>query len=350
MWRSGSISSSSSARCGVVVSTLLLAGAAPGRPAPLRLAIYYGYPSLVNGAAGDLAVALSQMARYDVLVLGDGLEFATDEGGHAGHEEYVFTTRLVRQLSRTPRQPSIFGYIDLGRTQGLPAADILDRIDRWAEMGVEGVFLDEAGYDFGVTRARQNMAVRAAHARNLRVCFNAYRPEDVFGLAAVPINDAGGGNPEGASPLLSERDALLLESFALSNGDAEPIARLERRVDEAIVGRRRFGSQIFAVATGDDEPALAHYGWWLASVFGLDAYGWSAPGYGAIASRLDVVQPPDAEATLGHARFADPAPRFTSGGWRRRTTAGTIVVDAGTRRGGLDSLGKDDGSWNGLTR
>jgi hypothetical protein len=284
----------------VVVSTLLLVGGKPAVPAPLRLAIYYGYPSLVNGANGDITRAVAHLSHYDVIVLGDGLEFDTADNGHAGPAEHAFTRRLVQQLAHTPRQPAIFGYVDLGRTQALTPAEMVDRVDRWGAMGVSGVFLDEAGYDFGVTRERQNHAVLAARARGLRVCLNAYRPEDVFGDERVPINAAGGGNPAGQRSLLSARDAILLESFAVGGGVMEPADPLARRVRAALAGRRRFGTRVFAIATGGEDVELAQYGWRAASSFGLDGYGWSEPGYGAATSQLRWIAPPEtALATHG---------------------------------------------------
>jgi hypothetical protein len=331
------------------VSTLLLVAGRPATPAPLRLAIYYGYPSLVNGAGGDLDAAVSHVSHYDVLVLGDGLEFDAAGAGRAGTAEHAFSGRLIRQLARTSRRPSVFGYIDLGRTQGLTLAEVIDRIDLWAAMGADGVFLDEAGYDFGVTRERQNQAVLAAHARGLRVCFNAFNPDDVFSDERIPINAAGGGNPAGVTPVLSARDAILLESFAVGGGVAEPTVPLTRRVRAALAGRRRSGTRVFAIATGDD-VARAQYGWWVASVFGLDAYGWSGPGYGAATSRLRWAAPPDAEAVLGRSQFTGADVQFGSGVWRRGTTAGTIVVSAIDGHGMLDAHGKDNESWNARTR
>jgi hypothetical protein len=282
----------------VVVSTLLLVGGTPAAAAPLRLAIYYGYPSLVNGAGADLARAAAHLSHYDVIVLGDGLEFDTAEHGYAGPAEHAFTRQLVRQLAQTPRQPAVFGYVDLGRTQALTPEALADRVNRWAAMGVSGVFLDEAGYDFGVTRERQNHAVRAARARGLRVCFNAYRPEDIFGDERVPINEAGGGNPSGEKPVLSARDAILLESFAVGSGVLEPADPLARRVRAALAGRQRFGARIFAVATGGADTDLAHFGWRAASSLGLDAYGWSEPGYGAATSQLRWIAPPEADTAI----------------------------------------------------
>src|SRR5439155_18712824 len=113
------------------------------------------------------------------------------------------------------------------------------------------VFLDEAGYDFGVTRERQNAAIAVAHARGLSACLNAFRPADVFGAAHMPLNAAGGGNPEGRRPEISADDAVLLESFAVRSGVAEPAQDLAARTRAALEGRAKFGTRVFGVATGD---------------------------------------------------------------------------------------------------
>ena len=52
-----------------------------GNAVSVRLAIYYGYPSLVNEARGDVEKAASVFSAYDVVVLGDGLEFADVKQG-----------------------------------------------------------------------------------------------------------------------------------------------------------------------------------------------------------------------------------------------------------------------------
>jgi hypothetical protein len=166
------------------------------------------------------------------------------------------------------------------------------------------VLLDEAGYDFGVTRDRQNAAITAAHSRGLRVCLNAFDPNDVFGAAPVPLNAAGGGNPDGVAPLVSEHDALLLESFAVRDSVPEDIGRLLTRTRAALDGRAWSGTRILAVSTGagrDHDAALAQYGWWTASALGLDAYGWGMPVFSAVTSRLPWIARPDAERKLRRA-------------------------------------------------
>jgi hypothetical protein len=282
---------------GVVLSALLLAGAPGADPPPQRLAIYYGYPSLVNGAQGDIERALAHFSGYDVLVFGDGLEFDAPVSGYAGPAEHAFTRLLIRRLGDTARRPNVFGYVDLGRTNWLSIPDLIDRIERWGAMGADGIFLDEAGYDFGVTRGRQNAAVSAAHARGLRVCLNAFNPADLFDDVPTPLNSVGGGNPEGLAPGLSTRDAVLLESFAVREGELEPLDSLEARMRVAAAGRRRFGTQVFAVATAGARAAdlnLAQYGFHMAAKYDVDAYAWGVPGYSAVTSQLPWMPRPDA--------------------------------------------------------
>ena len=322
---------------GVALSALLLAAPADqASPAPLRLAIYYGYPSLVNNAQGDVDRAVAVFADYDAIVFGDGLEFPT-LGLGAGPQEHEFTRTLIQRLRLTARRPLIFGYIDLGLSQSLPIDMIVDRIDRWGAMGAGGVFLDEAGFDFGVTRQRQNAAVTAAHARGLSVILNSFRPEDVFSATPTPLNAAGGGNPSGLEPALTAIDAILLESFVVRNGVPETVDALVERTRAAIAGRERFGTRIAAISTAGDarvDSPLMPYAWWVAAVCGLDANGWGTPHFGADASTLPWVPRPEEEATLARAHFLGDLVTDNGRGYRQ-TTAGTIVVDSTTRQGAL---------------
>jgi len=303
---------------------------------PSRLSIYYGYPSLVNGAAGNLERALAAFSEFDVIVLGDGLQRPSTTSA-PGHPDHAFTRRLIASLKRTARAPQVFGYVDLGNSQRLPMTEIVLRLGQWRDMGAAGVFFDEAGYDYGVRRERQNDAVLAARAVGLRVFLNAYRPDDVFAATPVPLNAAGGGNPNGVAPMVGATDVYLLESFAVKNGQPETPAALAERASAALAGRAKFRTQVMSVALGEDSPrndALASYAWWASALFGLDGHGWSEQNYGATTSRTTQRRPPDAEARLRDATYVG-TPHLLQPLWRRVTSVGTIVLDSIARTGAL---------------
>src|SRR5262249_55509493 len=175
---------------------------------PKRLALYYGNPSLVEGADGSVSHAVRVLGDYDVIVFGDGLELGAESNDSVLQHEQRLLEQIVTRLHVRPRQATIYGYITLGRLQQLADAEIVHRIDAWKRLGVDGIFFDDAGRDAGVAASRRAAAVRAAHERELSVCVNVQNPDDVF--------DKDAGRAAGPSDL-GERDALLLESFAVEH-------------------------------------------------------------------------------------------------------------------------------------
>ena len=303
------------------------AASSPSVP-PLRLAIYYGYPSLVEDARGDVVRAAAVFGEYDVVVFGDGLEGAADAAADAGlRAERERIGPIIRSLHATARHPRIYGYIDLGSSQNLPLAEIERRIAAWRRLGADGIFFDEAGSEFAVTPARRRAAVRAVHARALSAFMNAFVSDDLF---------QGDGSADAVSRL-GQDDAVLIESFAVKNGEPEPASRVAARAAAALKWRDRSGVRIFAVTT----PAISFfqtelfaYAWWSAAAWGLDGVGWGEPDFSAN-SRLPWRARPHEEATLAGSRLTAP-PVISAAGVRRSTSAGTIVVDGTGRRGWLE--------------
>ena len=184
-------------------------------------------------------------SSYDIVVLGDGLEFSDrkpgryPEGDPAEHEK---TLQIIATTRRNVPRVRFYGYICLGeiRSAGgehvLSPAEIKDRIALWKRMGVSGIFLDEAGYDWPIVdRKRQNFAVEYIHAQGLSAFANAFYPEDLFSL-----QDLRGKNPTGLRPLLDGRDLFLLESFQVKNGAYEDSSEWQQRLQAALDGRRRY--------------------------------------------------------------------------------------------------------------
>lgn len=242
---------------------------------PRRLAIYYGYPSLVDGSAGDVARAVRSFAVYDAVVLGDGLELGRESADAGLRAEYARLTQMVPALHATSRKPRIWGYVDLGRSQQLAGEAIVRRIDAWRRLGVDGIFFDEAGRDFGVTPARRSFAVRAAHERRLSAFMNAFDPNDLFeGWTRSRAADPGA---------LGSRDALLIESFAVRDGVRQADEAMAKRTTDALVWRTRTGIQLFATTTtvGAFDAAAFDFAWRQAASLRLDGFGWGEPHFSA---------------------------------------------------------------------
>lgn len=316
----------------------IAAAAAPVIPA--RLAIYYGYPSLVNGANGDVEKAASVFGAYDVVILGDGLEFP-DRGSVrypvGDPEEHQKVLRIIAALRDRGSGTRFYGYVCLGEIPSLRGEKISlspeqleERVNLWKRMGVAGIFLDEAGYDFAaVTRQRQNAAIRIIHALGLSAFMNAYFLDHLFSLEdKLPNANGTAKNPEHLPPLLDQRDLFLLESFQVKNGNYENVSEGRARLDLALKYRRRYGTRIFATTTTtDQEPFSAEkfsYAWWTAHIYGLDGVGWGEPNFAAQSNAL-----PDRRCSAGITMLSAFEPSSTVGSdntrfWRK--TGNYLVV------------------------
>ena len=211
-----------------------------------HLLVYYGWPSCLNGGSDPVA----DLDRYGYVVLGAGLEDPT----HPDHEP---TRRIIGKTVA-----KVFGYVDIGvSTSNLSPRQVRQSMRRWKRMGAVGVLLDDFGYDFGVTRRRQNLAVRSAHRLGLSVIVNCWDPEDAM-LGAH---------------LLGPDDFLLMESWPYVDGFEDP--KWEKRA--ARFDHWRGPARIMSVATGSFDKVLAETARTRAERCGHHAFGWSDLNYGA---------------------------------------------------------------------
>lgn len=290
---------------------------------PGRLAIYHGFPSLVNASGGDPAAATAVFKEYDIVVLGDGLQ-------DAAHPDHANTTALIANLKASPNATAVYGYIAIGvTTANLSIEDIRSRVDAWQAIGTAGIFVDEADYAFGVSRQRQNEVVDYVHGQGLGAFINAFDPDDVFSPAIHILN------PEGLSAHLGSTDIYLHESFQIILGEYQDPAFWVRKSDRAVGYQSEFGTRMAAVTTvAPDEPGFDsmkfEYAWWSALLYGFDAMGWGEPHYSAGDNSLPFRARPD-PGDIGGA-FTSPvthAPPLHT----RSTTAGTIEVNTDTHVG-----------------
>ncbi len=293
---------------------------------PARLTIYYSWPSLVNGAEGNVDKAVAAFSPFDIIVLG-GVE-------HPDHPDHDPSAQIIAQLTAAGKE--VYGYVDMGvSTENLPVATAEQYVDEWKAMGVTGIFWDDAGYDFGVDRARQNALIDYTHAQGLRVFINAWHPEDVF-------------EPDPDPTHLTAGDLYLAESHPVDDGRFADLDLWWDKSQMLLNYRAQTGVRLAAISTGDDRSS----GWanapvfrqalWAAYLFGFDAFGFTNPEYSASGPSGDHLQPLPHLATNPGSNFVGP-PTGPSGDpptYSRLTDRGTILVwgDAttggGTFRGG----------------
>ena len=73
----------------------------------------------------------------------------------------------------------VYGYVPIGvSTENRSLATLQTAIDQWDTLNVDGIFLDEFGFDYQVTRSRQIDVVNYVHGKGLSYCANAWVFED----------------------------------------------------------------------------------------------------------------------------------------------------------------------------
>jgi hypothetical protein len=285
--------------------------------APQRLCLYYGYPSYVNGGGGDVAAAAAQFMNCDVVVLGDGVE-------HPEHEENRPAAQIIAALNDAGKQ--VYGYVDLGvTTVNLDIATMQRYADEWRALGAEGVFLDDAGYDYGVTRARQDALVDYVHQLGLRVFVNAWNIDDVL----ADVDELQRPSPS----RLQAGDWYLAESWLVGGGAYMSLGDWAAKADKALGYARAKGVHIAGVSTAAVNKAAAgdyklnkfKMGWWGAAMYGLHAWQWTDSAY---SSANDVLRFYDRSGSAYGSQFTAAGVTHGSGMrvHTRTTNTGKITV------------------------
>lgn len=292
---------------------------------PKKLAIYYGWPSAVNGAGGDVATAVNTYKDYKLVIFGQGLE-------NDSHPDHANTTAIINHPDMANTQT--FGYVDAT----LDLDDIQVKIDLWGSMGVNGIFVDQFGYDYGVSRNKQRSIVWSIHHthsgntdNHLKAFVNAWNADHAFGSDVDPVN-----NPTGKDTRLNSNDWYLAESFAVMDGnyddsdyDANNVKDWQDKAIKLVNYRTQKGTKIAAVATGGNIPfdqSKADYSYYAAALNGFDAWGWGEEFYSASSASL----PYHDRAAIHGNNFTGNITN-TAGVLQRQTNVG-IKIDTNTHQ------------------
>ena len=241
--------------------------------APKSLCIYYGWPSTAGSWSVPNSAAL--FGDYDLVVFGAGLE----DSSHGDHQN---TKDIIAHADMS--NTDVCGYITAA---GHTVAQNEDKIDDWDAMGVDCIFIDEYGYDYGVTRATQNDLVEYAHDLSLFVFVNSWDPDDALDNSVVTTY-----NPSGTAHKLEATDIYLAESFATkdnayddtdsdSDGDPDWYEKATNLADNYLDDIQVATIGTTGTSTAGFSQAKWDYSYYSSAMFGFDYAGWGEKNYGS---------------------------------------------------------------------
>lgn len=237
---------------------------------PKKLAIFYGWPSVVNGSP-DVPTAVSHYQNYDQVVFGQGIE-------DPAHGDHVNTQNIINDPGMV--NTKVYGYVD----STISFTNIYTAVDRWIAMGVAGIFFDRFGYDFNVSREKQNAIVEYVRFKGKHSFVNAWNPDDVFDNA-VNANF----NPLGLGASIDGNDWYLAESYQIINGAYQTENDWRVKSDKMIAFKSTFNTSMACVTTYDNsvfDQLKADYSYYSCVLDGFDSWGWGEEFFSASSAQL----------------------------------------------------------------
>jgi hypothetical protein len=274
------------------------------RSRPEDLLVFYAGLSLFQGLNDNELVA-QELAKYGVLILASGIADPT-------HWDYANTSVIIPRVQALNPRTKIFGYVQTP----LAFMTFQAQVDDWAALGVPGIMMDEAGYDYGTNREDFNTRVDYVHAQGLVVMANAWNEDHVFGTVDDPSFPNTSYNPGELESSLNSSDWYLLESAPINTDAFVASGGYQSKGDWAVRGvkavqhRANGGPNIAACGIIDDANPngqdLFDFGFVAAMMFSLDAWGASDTLYGAGTSKARWWTRPDV-AGMGISGWINPA-------------------------------------------
>jgi hypothetical protein len=251
---------------------------------PANLLIYYGWPNSFNSAtnAWTNEKVAQEMAMYDLIVLGAGLQ-------DPGHGDYANTQIIIPRIKALNPASLVYGYVTILETIG----NFQTKAGQWNTLGVHGIFMDEAGYDYGSNRDNFNTRVDYVHGQTTaKKCFvNAWNMDHIIGTVDDPSFPNATYNSLAHASTLNNGDWYLLESFSVNttsytgNNGYTSKSDWSSRGDKAVQRRATYGIKLAAVGIIDNNEASAmalfNFSYRSALAYELDAHGTSDTNYGA---------------------------------------------------------------------
>jgi hypothetical protein len=302
---------------------------------PKDLLIYYGWLNSFNSAQNqwDNEKVALDMSKYAILVFGDGLQ-------DPSHGDYANTQVIIPRIKALNPSALIFGYVTTAQAIGT----FQTKVDQWNTLGVHGIFMDEAGYDYGTNRADFNTRVDYVHGKSsANLAFpNAWNTDHILGTANDPSYPNATYNPSLVASSLTTSDWALLESFPINTSAYAGSGGYEAKAEWAARGvkmttlRATYGVNFAAVGVINDDNAggvaLFQFGFVSAMMFSLEAFGTSDTSYGSGSAKAKFWTRPNA-AGMGDVWTLNPSVQNSTSDndvYYRFTEMGRLELDFST--------------------
>lgn len=265
-----------------------------------KLAIYYAWPSIVNGSTST-AQAIQVFSDYDIVVIGKDLENTT-------HPDHQNTKDIIAGCAA-----EFYGYVN----GELSFTNVKQAVGKWCDIpGIAGIFVDRFGYDYGTNRTKQNKIIDYIHASGVKAFVNAWNPDDVF------------QSYQGVAHKLHAGDWYLAQSHYVINGQWQTVANWETKSDAMAAYKASSGVNMACITTTTASIGFDQSKWNAAyyahTIYGFDASGWGEPLYSA----PDALLPWRTRLPINGTKFAGSLNK-NSGVFDRQTNIG-ITVDTST--------------------
>jgi hypothetical protein len=252
---------------------------------PENMLLYYGWLNSFNSATNgwDNEKVAQDIARYNVAVFGDGV-------ANSQHGDYANTCVIIPRVIELNPNIKIFGYVSVNQSY----ANFKTKVEEWFALQVDGIFFDEAGYDFGTVSTNGREAINSkldlVHSCGMIAMLNAWKIEHLFGVNGDASYPDSTWNSNDHLLNHIEEDYYLLESSAITaTGTYESKTQWYQRCYDAVELRDEFKFKIAALScvnetdnNADEKVKFAFISavMWSLDLFGISDYDGST-SYGA---------------------------------------------------------------------
>lgn len=195
----------------IAIDDTILGVIASDQPLMENFCKFYGYPISIN-STWNIEEASQFFAQFNGLVFGDKI-------GNPEHVANADTVAILARVKELNPQIQIFGYVPIGldpawNDSNLTLDEIKVRIKNWHDSGATGIFLDEYGYDYFVTRKRQNDCILYCRSLGMNVVANSWSADYCFSNKNIVLSWADNfeGNPNELPCILNDKDYLQFEN------------------------------------------------------------------------------------------------------------------------------------------